>query len=256
MQVKAWTFLIVCPLVFLAGLVDSVAGGGGVISLTAYLLAGLPPHLAYGTNKFAMSLGAATSAVRYYRAGKVRLPAALSSAAAAVVGAFLGARLALLLSEKWLGYSMLVLLPAVALFLGLNRGFGRERPERPPLPKTRELALAALVGVCVGAYDGFFGPGAGTFYMMGFVALLGYDLLCAAGNARITNFASNIGALVAFIAGGQVLYTVGVPAAVCAVAGNYVGARLALKNGTRFVRGMMVAVMGLLAIKMIVDYLL
>ncbi len=245
--------LIVCPLVFLAGFADSVAGGGGIISIPAYLFAGLPVHMAYGTNKFAMSLGTAVSAVKYYRSGNVRVKSVLFAVAGALLGSNLGARLALHFSEKYLQIILMVLLPAAALFLSLNRGFGREDVERPPIPKTREYVLSALIGLAVGAYDGFFGPGAGTFYTLLFVSLLHFSLLTASGNARVVNLASNVGALAAFIAGGKVMYTIAVPAAFCAVLGNYLGASLAIKNGAKFIRPIMVLVILLLIAKILTD---
>lgn len=255
MQPTYMQLLIVCPLVFLAGFTDSIAGGGGILSLPAYVFAGLPLHMAYGTNKFAMSLGTAVSAVKFYRAGHVRLVPALFAAGGALLGANLGARLALLLDEKYLGYCLMALLPVVAVFLMTNRRFG-EAAAQKTLLREKEYALSAAVGLTVGAYDGFFGPGAGTFYTLLFVSLLGYDLLGASGNAKVVNLASNIGALIAFIMGGKVLYFVGVPAAVCAILGNYLGSRLAIKNGARFIRPVMAAVIALLLIKIVADYVL
>ncbi len=253
---EVWRQLaMICPLVFLAGFADSVAGGGGVISLPAYLFAGLPVHMAYGTNKFAMSLGTAVSAVKYYRSGHVRAKSVLFAVAGALLGANLGARLALRFSERYLQVILMFLLPAVALFLSLHRGFGREDAALAALSKDREYTLSALIGFVVGAYDGFFGPGAGTFYMLLFVSLLHYNLITASGNARVVNLASNVGALAAFIANGKVLYHIAVPAAACAVLGNYLGAALAIKNGAKFIRPIMVLVIVLLIVKIIADML-
>ncbi|MDO5111049.1 MAG: TSUP family transporter [Clostridia bacterium] len=247
--------LIVCPMVFLAGFADSVAGGGGIISIPAYLFAGLPVHMAYGTNKFAMSLGTAVSAVKYYRSGNVRVQSVLFAVLGALVGSNLGAQLALRFSERYLQLILMFLLPAVALFLFLNKGFGKEDVERPAVSKWREYVLSALIGLVVGAYDGFFGPGAGTFYTLLFVSLLHYSLITASGNARVVNLASNIGALAAFIVGGKVMFSVAVPAALCAVLGNYLGASLAIKNGAKFIRPIMVIVIALLIVKIITDML-
>ncbi len=244
---------IVCPLVFLAGFADSIAGGGGIISIPAYLFAGLPVHIAYGTNKFAMSIGTTISAVKYYRSGNVRLKSALFAAVGALIGSNCGARLAMLLSEKYLQIILMILLPIAAAFLMLNKNFGSEKAAAEPLPKASEYSLSSLVGLIVGAYDGFFGPGAGTFYMLLFVSLLRYDLLSASGNARVVNLASNVGALVAYIAGGKVMFTVGIPAAICAVCGNYLGSALAIKNGAKFIRPVMAVVIILLVIKIVLD---
>lgn len=253
MEITLSHYLIICPLIFLAGFADSIAGGGGVISLPAYVLSGMPLLFAYGTNKFAMSLGTSISAVKYYKSGNVRIVPALCAVAGALLGSNLGARLAMLLDEKYLGYCMMGLLPLVAIFLIFNRKFG-ENTQQKTVSKNKELALSAIIGLVVGSYDGFFGPGAGTFYTLLFVSLLGYNLLGASGNARVVNLASNIGALAAYIMQGKVLFAIGIPAALCAVAGNYLGSRLAIKNGARFIRPVMVLVIVLLFIKIITDY--
>lgn len=255
MEITLTHYLIICPLIFLAGFADSIAGGGGIISLPAYVLAGMPLLFAYGTNKFAMSLGTSISAIKYYKSGNVRLAPALCAVLGALLGANIGARLAMLLDEKYLGYCMMVLLPVVAAFLIFNRKFGEAKLEKS-VSRQKELIVSAVVGLFVGAYDGFFGPGAGTFYTLLFVSLLGYTLLNASGNARVVNLASNIGALIAYVTQGKVLFAIGIPAAVCAIAGNYIGSRLAIKNGARFIRPIMVAMVLLLFIKILSDYAL
>ncbi len=246
--------LIVCPMVFLAGFADSIAGGGGIISLPAYLFAGLPVHMAYGTNKFAMSLGTAVSTYKYWRSGNIRLRTGIFAVAGALLGSYLGAQLAMLLDEKYLSYCLMVLLPVVAVFLMLNRKFGDGQEKN--LKPWAEYALCAGIGLVVGAYDGFFGPGTGTFLALLFTGVLGYSLLLASGNARLVNLASNVGALTAYLIGGKVMFAVGVPAAICAVAGNYVGAKLAIQNGAKFIRPVMVAVIVLLFIKIFGDYVM
>lgn len=249
------TLLIVCPLLFLAGFADSVAGGGGTISVPAAMLAGIPIHTVYGTNKFAMSFGTLTSVVQYGRSGHIQLRVALLAAVGALAGSNLGARLALRLSEKYLSYCLMVLLPAAALFLALNKGFGQE-PKPRDFSKVQQALLALLIGLVVGAYDGFFGPGAGTFYIILFCSVLGTDLLHANGNAKVVNLASNIGALAAYIAGGKVWFAVGVPMALCSMAGNFLGSRLAIKNGARFIRPMMALMIVLLMVKIVSDFIL
>ncbi len=246
--------LIVCPLVFLAGFADSIAGGGGIISVPAYLFAGLPVHLAYGTNKFAMSLGTMISSIKYYRSKNINMKTALIAAVGALIGSNFGARLALMLSERYLQISLMILLPAVAIFLMFNRGFGKESDvPKKELSKNKEILFSLLIGLTVGCYDGFFGPGAGTFYVLLFTGLLNYSLLISSGNAKIVNLASNIGALVAYLLGGKVLFIIGIPAAICAVAGNYLGSSLAIKNGSKFIRPIIMIVIVLLFAKTIFD---
>ena len=246
--------LIVCPLLFLAGLCDSIAGGGGTISLPALMLAGLPTHFALGTNKMCMSMGTAVSVYRYGKSGRIRWGLSLIAAAGAVLGAILGARIALLIDDKYMRYILLVLLPASALFLALNRSFGQEGREKRFSP-VKTGVLAFLCGGGVGVYDGFFGPGAGTFYIMALSAALGLGLAEATADSRVINLASNAGALVTFISGGVVLWKLALPGIACTMAGNYVGSGLAMKNGSKFVRPIMAGMILLLFIKTVCDLL-
>ena len=244
--------LIVCPLLFLAGLCDSIAGGGGTISLPALMLAGLPTHFALGTNKMCMSVGTAVAVYRYGKQGRIRWGLSLIASAGAVLGAILGARFALLIDDRSMRYVLLVLLPASALFLALNRNFGQEGREKH-FPPARTALIAWLCGAGVGVYDGFFGPGAGTFYIMALSAALGLGLTEATADSRVINLASNIGALITFISHGVVLWKLALPGIACTMAGNYVGSGMAMKNGSRFVRPVMAAMILLLFIKTIYD---
>lgn len=252
MPALAHVLPIVCPLLFLAGFADSIAGGGGTISVPSALLAGIPIHTAYGTNKLAMSLGTLTSVIQYGRKGKICWFTALFAAAGALAGSPLGALLAMHLSEKYLSYCLMALLPAAALFLSLNKGFG-QTPKHRDLSRLQQAVYALLIGLGVGAYDGFFGPGAGTFYIILFCTVLGTDLVQASGNAKVVNLASNTGALVTYILGGKVWFAVGLPMAVCAIAGNFLGSRLAIKNGARFIRPIMAVMILLILVKLILD---
>lgn len=252
MPALAHVLPIVCPLLFLAGFADSIAGGGGTISVPSALLAGIPIHTAYGTNKLAMSLGTLTSVIQYGRKGKICWFTALFAAAGALAGSPLGALLAMHLSEKYLSYCLMGLLPAAALFLSLNKGFG-QTPKHRDLSRLQQAVYALLIGLGVGAYDGFFGPGAGTFYIILFCTVLGTDLVQASGNAKVVNLASNTGALVTYILGGKVWFAAGLPMAVCAIAGNFLGSRLAIKNGARFIRPIMAVMILLILVKLILD---
>ncbi len=250
MTLSPSVLFIICPLVFLAGFVDAVAGGGGLISLPAYLVAGLPIHLAYGTNKFAMLLGTSMSTAKYLHSGHVRLRPALVAAAGALAGSWAGAQLALMLDERYLRYCLMVILPLAAVFLLFNRNFG-STPRRQPAP-ARLYPLCLLCGVVIGAYDGFFGPGTGTFLILAFT-FLGFDLITASGNAKVVNLASNLAAVVAFGSGGSVLLWVGIPAALCAIAGGYLGARMAINRGAAFIRPVVGAVVTLLLARILWD---
>ena len=244
--------ILICPLVFLAGIIDAVAGGGGLITLPAYMIAGLPPHMATATNKCGSTFGTIFATVRFLRGGKIHLKSALCAAAAALVGSFCGAKLNLLVSDKILSYIMLIVVPVMAVFLFLKRDFG-EKDRSDTLSPAALLLGAAGIGLVVGTYDGFFGPGAGTFLTLAFTRICRFDLLTSSGNTKMVNAASNAAALVTFALSGQVIWAIGLPAALCSIAGNYVGASLALKKSAKIIRPMLFMVMGLLVIRLAYD---
>lgn len=249
-------FIILGPLLFLTGFVDSVAGGGGLISIPAYLFVGLPVHLASGTNKVVNGIGTASATWRFFRNGKIRMKLALWAAAGSLGGAFVGARLALQMPEQILQTCLLVALPVVAVFLVLKKDFGQSgSPEGKGYPPAKEHMLSLLIGMVVGLYDGLVGPGTGTFLIMGFTLVLGIDLLTASASAKVVNLASNIASAIVWITGGKVLWPIVLPAAVFAVAGNQCGARYAIRGGSSKIRYMIFVVLGMLFIKMIYEVL-
>ena len=249
MELTPVTYLIVLPLVFLAGFVDSVAGGGGIISLPAYLMAGIPAHLAAGTNKVVNGTGTLVAALKYFRSGKVLLRPAVTAAVCALIGSAVGTELAALISEQTLETLMLVALPCVAVFLSVKKDFGRDIPaeERPVYTPRQELLRSALIGLVFGCYDGLVGPGTGTFMILGFTALLSLDLITAGGCAKASNLASCAASAVVWILHGQVLWALAIPALACSIAGNYLGALYAIRGGSKKIRSVMFLVLGLLA---------
>ena len=251
--------LIVCPLVFLAGFIDSVAGGGGLIAIPAYLLAGLPAQLAAGTNKLTAGCGSVISGVKYVRSGKVRLRPVLFGVVGAVTGSAAGAAIAAKLPEAVFKTILLIALPAVAVFLALRRDFGREKTPAeeaaPAMPQKKSDLISLGIGLALGCYDGLVGPGTGTFMIMAFTAFLAMDLVTAAGCSRITNLTANLAAAVVWALNGYVVWQLVLPAAACSLAGNYLGAPYAIRGGSKRVRGMIFVVLGLLFAKMLYDLL-
>lgn len=241
--------LVVCPMLFLAGFVDSVAGGGGLISLPAYLFVGFPIHLASGTNKVVNSIGTGTAAWKYLRDGKVELSIAVWAAAGALAGGSLGARLALWCSEQVLQACVLAALPVAAAVMVLKRDMGQSK-EEGRWNKRQKAVFSLLIGLCTGTYDGLIGPGTGTFMILAFTLVLRLDLLTASGCAKTANLASNIASALVWIAGGKVYWQLAVPAVICCVAGNWCGARYAIRGGSGKVRQMIFVVLGLLFLKM------
>lgn len=251
--IRMW--LIVCPLVFLGGLVDAVAGGGGLITLPGYLLAGLPPHAAAATNKCGNAWGTLLATFRFYRRGEIRFPSALWGGLGALIGAWIGAQLNLVVPEQFLYYIMLAIVPIMAVFLLVKRDFGQEDHSDELTPRALVL-MATGIGLVVGIYDGFFGPGAGTFLILAYTGLCKFDLLTASGNTKVANSASNVASLITFAMAGQVVWAVGIPAALCGIAGGYVGSGLALRGGERVVRPMFFVVLALLVVRLLWDLMM
>lgn len=245
------TLLIVCPLVFLAGLVDSIAGGGGLISLTAYLLAGLPAHAALGTNKLSSTIGTAVATARMARGGYIKLKLAIPAAVGAVLGSAVGAKLALLTPDGIFQILLVAALPFVAFAVLRKRTL--ETPEGAAISPRRQYAVVAASSILLGAYDGFYGPGTGTFMLIAFTAAAKLPVKHASGEVKVANLASNVAALVTFFMHGQVLIALGLAAAVFSIAGNYLGAGMVMKDGTKIVRPIIVVVLGLLFVKVIFD---
>lgn len=248
------SYLIICPLIFLGSFVDSVAGGGGLITLPAYLLAGVPVHFAAGTNKVVGSCGTAAAALKYFRSGKVRIRPALSAAVGALIGGYAGAEIAKHLDEDLLRGLMLVALPLVAVFLVVKKDFGQETGETK-YGSRYEIGASFFIGLVVGCYDGVVGPGTGTFMITCFTALLSMDLVTASGCSKVGNLASNAAAAVSFIIGGKVAWVLVGPAAVCGIVGGLCGSRYAIRGGSKKIRGMIFVVLGMIFVKMLCELL-
>lgn len=243
-------YSILLPFVFLAGLIDSIAGGGGLISLPAYWSVGIPPHYALGTNKFSSCFGTVFSTVNYFNAKMIDIPVAISSAVMALIGSYLGAMTALRISAHSLNYLLVILIPIITVVSMLNRNLGkRDRSEHIPL--MRKLILGMLAGLIIGFYDGFFGPGTGTFLIIIYSILLHYDFVRANGNTKVVNLASNIAALITFVAAGKVLYAVAIPGAICGIAGNIIGSKLVILKGNSLIRKIFYIALGLLFLRII-----
>ena len=247
-------FAVLGAFVFLAGVVDALAGGGGLITLPAYLAAGLNPALVLGTNKLASCLGTVVATVRYHRALKFSVKDFLPVLAAAALGAWLGARLAVLVDPKWLRPLLLAALPLVSWLLWSRRDFGDADVSHRHSPAERR-SRGMLVAAPIGAYDGFFGPGAGTFYALGFVRACGYDLLGATARAKALNLLSNVAALATFVVARRVDWRVGLPMAGLSVAGNWVGAHLGVRSGAAVIRPVVLLVCAGLFAKLLFDSL-
>jgi len=234
-NLSVWDYAIVLPFIFMAGFIDAIAGGGGLISLPAYWSVGIPAHIALGTNKFSSCSGTIFSTARYFKAGMIDVPVALISAAMALLGSWLGASTALLLSAKFLNYLLIILIPSITIITLLSKKMGFS--DKAHLLKLGyRLSLGALAGLVVGFYDGFFGPGTGTFLILIYSALLHYQFTRANGNTKVVNLASNVAALLTFAVAGKIYYPIAIPAALCGIAGNLIGSKMVILRGNKLIK--------------------
>lgn len=220
-----------------AGFVDAVAGGGGLIQVPA-LFAGLPreaPATLFGTNKIASIFGTLNAARRYVRAVVMPWNLVLPAAIAAFLFSFAGAAVVAWLPKDVVRPLVLVLLLAVAAYTWSKPDFGVSK-RSPRVAAEHAFAVAVGIGAVLGFYDGFFGPGAGSFMIFAFVRLFGMDFLHASASAKIVNAATNAGALLLFAPSGHVLWALGLGMAVCNIAGAQFGSKLAIRHGSAFVR--------------------
>ena len=242
--------LIVVVGVFLASFVDGIAGGGGLISVPAYLLAGLPVHLALGTNKMSACIGTTVSTARFIRNGYVDWKLAGPSILLAMTGSYFGTKLQLSVSEIFLKWLLLLILPFVAVIVLKQRSFPEERGEIAP---GKQLAIVLLASLVIGTYDGFYGPGTGTFLLLIFCIFAKLDLRTASGNVKVVNLSSNIGGVTTALMNGKVFVALGLIAAVAAISGHYIGSGLAIKDGSRIVKPVILIVLMLLAVKVVTE---
>ncbi len=242
--------IFLLPLIFLAGFIDSIAGGGGLISLTSYIAFGIPAHVALGTNKFAACSGTTVATARYIKAGQVNLKICIFSALTALVGSSIGSRLVLLTSDIFLKYMLVIIVPIVAVITIVKKDFGKEGTL---VESGRIYLICAAIAFVAGTYDGFFGPGTGMFLTFAFTAFLHMDIKKACGNTKVINLASNIAALTTFVIYGNINYAIAIPCAGSQILGSYLGSGLAIKQGSKIVRPIMIVVLALLLIKVFYD---
>ncbi len=248
MELSVKMVVIVAAGVFLASFVDGIAGGGGIISVPTYFLAGLPAHLALGTNKLSSGIGTTVSTVRFIRSGYVDWKLGVPSIIIALVGAHLGTKLQLALDERYLKWLLLLVLPVVAIVVMKQRTLPEEAGI---IEREKQMGIVLTASLIVGAYDGFYGPGTGTFLILIFCNLGKMDLRTASGNVKLVNLASNVGALVTSFMSGKVFIVLGLIGAVFSIAGHYIGSGMAIRDGSKIVRPVILLVLVLLALKVV-----
>jgi uncharacterized membrane protein YfcA len=232
-----------------AGFVDAIAGGGGLLALPALLWAGLPPVEALATNKLQGTFGTMTASAHFLRRGHVDLRELAPAVALTFVGSAAGTILVQHLPSDLLERLVPLLLLGFALYFLFSPRFGQNVGRRR-LPLA---AFALLIGGGVGFYDGFFGPGTGTFFAAGFVLLLGYDLTRATAGTKVLNFTSNVASLLFFAAAGEVVWAVGLAMGLAQMTGAALGARMVIRHGARLIRPLLVSVSVVLSIKLLLE---
>ncbi|KAB0679647.1 TSUP family transporter [Aureimonas leprariae] len=241
------TFLLLVAAAFLAGFVDAIAGGGGLVTIPALLLAGIDPVSALGTNKLQGLFGAGSASLAYASKGHVQMGKLLPTAALSFAGSAVGASAALLLPTATFERALPYLLIAIALYFALRPGLSDADAERRG---SRRLFALGIVPV-IGAYDGLFGPGTGSFFMLAFVTLAGFGILKATAHTKLLNFASNLGAFTVFALSGSILWTLGLCMGVAQFAGAKLGATFAMRFGAKLIRPLLVCTCLALAAKLL-----
>ena len=239
--------LLLAAAAFLAGFIDSIAGGGGLVTVPALLLAGFTPVEALGTNKLQGLFGSGSATLAYASKGHVDLRKQLPAALLALIGAVAGALVATVLPGEWLRAALPPMLIVIALYFALKPNMDDvDRAER-----MTPFLFGLIVVPVIGFYDGLFGPGTGSFFMLAFVALAGYGVLKATAHTKLLNFASNVGGFAAFAAVGVISWEIGLLMGVCQFLGARLGAGLAMKKGARLIKPLLVVVCVVLAARLL-----
>lgn len=241
--------VFLCSAGFVASFVDSIAGGGGLINLPAFLAAGVSPYLALGTNKFSSAMGAFTSSMKFFRSGKTNMDLLKYLIPFTFAGAALGVTTVLKIDEKILSTLVLILVLFMGIYTFFSKNIGSENKFRG-LSKLN-VGIGIIFAFSLGFYDGFFGPGAGSLLIFGFIKIFGFDFVHAAGNAKILNFVSNITSVFLFAFHGHIDYMLGIPVALAMILGAKFGTTLAIKKGAKLIKPIFIVMSIAVAIKLV-----
>ncbi len=243
--------IFLCLAFFIAGFIDSIAGGGGLITLPALLFFGIPPHFALGTNKMASTLGTGTAVVNFIKSKNVNYKLVAAGMIFSLLGSFFGSKTILLINQEIVGKLILFLLPLaiIAVFIPKNK-----EKNKAKLTAIDYFLIIPIICLLIGFYDGFFGPGTGSFLTLALVLSTKLNFLQASANAKVFNLLSNIGSFIAFIFCKKVLVLLAIPLAVSNMAGNYLGSKLAIKQGDKIVKYFLILSLALLSASLIWKY--
>jgi uncharacterized membrane protein YfcA len=250
-----FTVVLIALLAFIAGFIDAIVGGGGLIQLPGLLIffPNMPLPVLFGTNKIAALAGTLTATVKYAKRIRFDFRLLLVIAACCFISSFLGAKLISFVDSNLLKPFILVILIAIAIYTFLNKNLGSAKTKDLSLQK--QMLYGALIGLTVGFYDGFFGPGTGSFFVLGFVVILGFEFVKASAYAKVVNCITNLSALIVFISKGYFILPLAILMAVFNITGSYIGSHLALKKGNEFVRIIFLVIVGIMICKFGYDVL-
>jgi len=244
---------LLCSFSFFAGLIDSIAGGGGLIQLPALFI--IFPHIPVapllGTNKLSSIAGTSIASLQYAMRVDVSWKATLPATFAALVFSFLGAKTVSMLNPAVMRPVIFFLLVAIAIYTFIKKDFGTVHV--PRFGHRMQFSFSVVTGVAIGFYDGFFGPGTGSFLIFVFIGIFGFSFLSASASSKVINFATNLSAVVYFMSTNNIIYRLAIPMAVCNMLGSLVGTRLAIFKGSRFVRVIFLIVVSMLIVKLAYD---
>ena len=243
-----FNYLLICPLVFIAGYVDAIAGGGGLISLPAYMMTGLPVHNCIATNKMSSSMGTSVACWKYAKSGFIPWKSALFCIPCAFLGSSTGANIALHISDGPFRVIMLIVLPLTGAYILNKKDL---KPSGKEYSSGITIAISMLSSFLIGIYDGFYGPGTGTFLLLILTGLARLPVFKANGLTKIINLSTNVSALAVFLLNAQVLFPLGVIAGAFNIAGNYLGARHFEKSGSKAVKPVIITVLVTFFIKVL-----
>jgi uncharacterized membrane protein YfcA len=255
MELELWLVALIGAAFFAAGFIDSIAGGGGLISLPAFLLTGLPPEVVLGTSKTATTFGTGSALLNYARNGLVIWRMAPAGIPASLLGAWLGSQAILLFDSGTIGKIMLFLLPLGAIVTLMPKKTAALSRGGQDLAFRHLYVYTPLICLALGGYDGFFGPGTGSFFIIAHFLFLKIGLVQASATAKLLNLATNISSMVVFALNGCVLLWLALPLAACNIAGNLAGSRLAIKIGAGFVKKILYVSLSLLFASLIWKFL-
>lgn len=244
-----WTILLIALLAFIAGFIDAIVGGGGLIQVPALLIAfptiSLP--VLFGTNKIAALAGTLTATLKYARRIRFDFPLLLVIAACCFASSFVGARLISHLDSNKLKPVILFVLIGIAIYTLFNKNLGAAKSK--DLTREKQMLYGGLIGLVVGFYDGFFGPGTGSFFVLGFVVIMGFEFVKASAYAKVVNCVTNLAALIVFISKGYFILPLAIVMTIFNMTGSYIGSHLALKKGNGFVRIIFLVIVGVMICK-------